>query len=394
MKENNEINIRDINKILFISLTGKEEDKQKVIIELGQGSFSIGIKGIDDGRVDALANADDVIDWKCFDNLNIKCYCPWPRFFSYIGNDLGFIEWSKKRKIEEFEWYPQKDMKADFSEANIYKLSLHDCNHKVKVILGENISTLQLHGNINNFDIENCKNDPILWVFPIYEKKEMLYRLPTFKSLKNIKEIHIHVSALDDPFDCSSLLQFPNLESLYLSGNVININSIKKFKKLEELGIWDAPNLSGFPSLDNWNLKYFVAMNIDEKVGNNLKAEVRKLKKEKRFAPDAYTYVGKLRNELWFLTEYGLPFSSWPITKEKKATSAYKICLKNVKSAKSEDEVKNAIVEFTNKINKLEDIDTIERDDTYIALSLIMKNSKIYITEEKWRLWFDETRDF
>ncbi len=42
----------------------------------------------------------------------------------------------------------------------------------------------------------------------------------------------------------------------------------------------------------------------------------------------------------------------------------------------------------------MDDIETIEREDTYTALSILMKNSPIKIEHDTWQRWFDETRDF
>lgn len=71
-----------------------------------------------------------------------------------------------------------------------------------------------------------------------------------------------------------------------------------------------------------------------------------------------------------------------------------KKCLKNVKNSNNEEEIKIAIVDFVEKINKLENIESTERDDVYTALCTIMKNSPINIDNETWKLWFDEVRDF
>ena len=101
-----------------------------------------------------------------------------------------------------------------------------------------------------------------------------------------------------------------------------------------------------------------------------------------------------MRNKLWFETEYGLPFSNWDSSKEKKATSIYKKCLKEIKSSTTENEIKSAIINFTNSFNKMNGIETIERDDIYIGLCTLMKNSPINIEHDTWQNWFDEIRKF
>lgn len=219
-----------------------------------------------------------------------------------------------------------------------------------------------------------------------------MYRLPKYECFRNVERILVEVNPNGAPFDCSSLLQFPNLKSLYLVGNMTNLSSLKELKYLKKLGLWDMPELSDLPNLVNWKmLDDFVAMNIDENKGKLLKEEIKELKKERKFE---FASVCKLRNKLWFETEYWLPFSSWDSKKEKKATLVYKKCLKKIKTATSKSDIKDAIIEYTNKYNKMDDIETIEREDTYTALSILMKNSPIKIEHDTWQRWFDDTRDF
>lgn len=97
----------DINREFVISLTG--QNSHKVIIPKGQGSFSIGTKGVSKGKYDVWVEQDSVINWDAFNELytgygqeNKEKYpCgDWPRWIYYSGNDIGFIKWSCKRKIE------------------------------------------------------------------------------------------------------------------------------------------------------------------------------------------------------------------------------------------------------------------------------------------------------
>lgn len=102
----------------------------------------------------------------------------------------------------------------------------------------------------------------------------------------------------------------------------------------------------------------------------------------------------KLRNKLWFETEYGLPFASWDSVREKKAVKIYKKCLKEIKNSTSKRDVENAIIHFANSFNKMDDIETVERDDIYSGLCTLMKNSPITIEPDEWLGWFDEAREF
>lgn len=383
----------------IISLTGK--DSHKIILEPGVGSFSIGTKGTSSGEFYAWVGEKDVLNWEAFNEFYVPAtlkvkdkfpYGDWPRFFYYSGNDLGFIDWSKKRKIEEFNWYPQKDITADFRKSNIGKLEIHVFNN-IKLLLGENIDFLGLYGNLNKYKIERCDKVPLLFFSPKYEKDVNSYKLPIFTSFADAKEIHITVDPSYPPFDCKSLLQFPNLKKLYLDGNMTNFQTLKELKFLEKIGLWNVRDLSNFPNLNDWEeLSSFVAVNVEKNVGLELRKELRKLKKSGKL--EEYSTVSNLKSVEWFENNCGIPFSYWEGRNEKKAMVIYEKCLKEVSEAETEGDIKNAIIGYTKKLNKIDNIESEERDDVYIALCKIMDNSPIEISYEKWFSWFDETRDF
>ncbi len=386
-----------IGRKLTISLTDEYSHEAK--IELGQGSFNIGVKEIDDNYIDVWVDKDDKIHWESFNKCEIfnqeklkeNEYSKWPRFFYYSGNDTGFVEWSQKREIEDFTWKPQKEMKVDFTKSHIYQLYIHS-DYKLNLSFGKYIKYLDLYGDLNNFIIENCLAVPSLGLYPKKDLKLKNYSLPNYECFHDAEELLVEVDPNGAPFDCKSLLQFPNLKLLHLNGNMTNLSVLKELKHLNKLGFWNVPELSELPSLDNWKeLNKFVAMNIDENTGKRLKEELKELKKKKKFE---FVSISKLRNKLWFETEYGLPFSNWDSLKEKKAISIYKKCLKEIKSSTSENDVKNAIIKFTNSFNKIEGIETIERDDIYSGLCTLMKNSPISIEHNIWLKWFDEERNF
>ena len=387
--------INSYNKKLIISLTG--EDSHEAIIEAGQGSFNIGVKGIDNDYIDVWVDKDDKINWDSFNNCEeifkpiISPSIKWPRFLSYTGNDIGFIEWSSKREIEDFTWKPQKEMKVNLTKANIHNLYIKS-DYNLVLSLGNAIDYLGLYGNPNNYVIKNCLKVPSLGFYPKKDKTIKVYSLPKYECFKNAEEILIEVDPNGAPFDCNSLLQFPNLKLLHLIGNMTNLSSLKELKHLKKLGFWNVPELLDLPNLDNWKeLNNFVAMNIDENTGNRLKGELKDLKKLRNFE---FASVTKLRNKLWFETEYGLPFSNWYSPKEKKANSIYKKCLKDIKHSTSENDIKNAVINYTNSFNKMDDIETTERDDIYTGLCILMKNSPINIEYATWLKWFDEIRKF
>ena len=145
-----------------------------------------------------------------------------------------------------------------------------------------------------------------------------------------------------------------------------NLDVLKKFKNLEKIGLWEIKDLSNFPDLENWkNLKSLIAVNINEDGGKKLRSQLRKLQKEEKITE--YSTVCKLKNIKWFLTYSGLPFNNWDGPIEKKAIKIYQKCAKDIADAKTKDEIKIAIVNYTKKFNKLED---------------------------EWFKWFDENREF
>ena len=107
-----------------------------------------------------------------------------------------------------------------------------------------------------------------------------------------------------------------------------------------------------------------------------------------------FVSVTKLRNQIWFATEYGIPFSEWEEKNAKKATRAYKSCFNKIKQSDTEDEIYHTIREFIEKINRLDGIETTEREDVFTAILQLKEEAKIDISPEKWELWFDETREF
>ncbi|GLC80987.1 hypothetical protein [Lacrimispora brassicae] len=377
------------NKPMHISLTG--EKSHKVNIPTGQGSFSIGTKGISKGKYDVWVEKDSLINWDAF--AEYLPYGDWPRFFYYSGNDKGFIDWSSKRPIEDFHWWPQENASVDLTKANINKIFIHTEKNKIEVSTGDKIRLLSLSGNLKNIDIKKCTTIPYLYFSPLCSQAETrLCQLPVYKALEKAASVDINSSPMGMAFDCKSLLQFQNLTSLNLTGNLANLESLTELKHLERIGLRFVPNLTNMPKLMNWkNLKSFIGWNIEETAGKVLKAELNELLKEKELD---YSSVSKLRKTIWFTTEYGIPFSGWEDKNAKIATKAYKACLKEIKKSKTESEVHEAIIRFIEVINQLTDIETSEREDAGTAVSQLIESSVLGISQKTGKKWFDEIRDF
>jgi len=388
------------NEPIFISLTG--ENSHKFTIPTGQGSFSIGEKGVSEGKYDVWVEKESTINWHAFNglytphgkqNTDKYPYGDWPRFFYYSGNDLGFIDWSLKRQIESFHWIPSKNMSINLVNANIHSFCLQTQTTKVDLSIGNNIRTLVISGDPTCINIPKCMTVPALqFTFSDVIKATRPYELPKYPSLIKATAIDIHVAVIGQPFDCTCLLQFPELTHLNLSGNMINLNKLAELKHLKNIGLRLIPNLTDMPKLTTWQrLKSVIGWNIEETSGKMLKAELKALSSTKALD---YSNVSKLRKAIWFMTEYGMPFSGWEDKSEKMAIKAYKTCLKDIKKLKTESEVQKAIIAFVDVFNHLPNIETSEREDIAVAVNQLVKSAGIDIPEEICHSWFDEARNF
>ena len=387
------------NTEYVITLTGK--DSHKVMLPVGQGSFSIGTKGISKGEYDVWVEQDCAINWNAFNEFYTGYgrehkerypYGNWPRWFYYSGNDTGFIEWSSKRSIEEFHWASHVDRTVDFTDADIERLSIRTEKCKIQVLTGEKILVLTLSGILENFDIKKCDKIPCLAFCPDYPKEKGCCQLPVFPILEQASFLSIYNLPTKAAFDCASLLQFENLKDITLHGNMTNLSALTKLRQLEGIALRYVPDLHDMPKLESWKrLKSFIGYNIEESAGKAFIIELKSLKKERQMD---FVSVTKLRNQIWFATEYGIPFSEWEEKNAKKATRAYKSCFNKIKQSDTEDEIYHTIREFIEKINRLDGIETTEREDVFTAILQLKEEAKIDISPEKWELWFDETREF
>ncbi|OJJ16317.1 hypothetical protein BKI52_34055 [marine bacterium AO1-C] len=387
------------DEIMQLSLTS--ENSHSVKIPLGQGSFSIGEEGMDVKKFDVLVAPDLPINWDCFNssftghgqsNAHLFPYGDWPRFFYYWGNNADFIKWSQKRTIEQFTWCPQTTISADFTESNIGRLTIQAETSKIELQLGTH-RYLCMAGNLEQVSIiQKGQVDTVSFVPKVAPKSLDTYQLPLFGALSEIRTLDIKVEPLGQPLDCESLLQFKHLTSLSLSGNLTNLHCLEKFKHLESLAIRYAPNLEELPTLKSWsNLTSFIGWNIEESKGKLLRSELKQLGKERTLE---YSSVSQLRKSIWFTTEYGIPFDAWTGKNAKIALKTYKATLKKLKKIKTEQEVKDILIEFAKVFNELPQIETTEREDIGEAMNQLRQIPAIEIDAQKVNRWFDEVRDY
>ena len=167
-------------------------------------------------------------------------------------------------------------MSVDFTGADIYRLFIGTENAKVRFRPGEKTLYLGLSWTLENFEVLECDKIPPLSLAPNGT------RLPVFGTLAQARYVEIHSSPNKAAFDCESLLQFQNLASLDLWGNMTGLSALADLKNLESLGLRYIPDLQGMPKLETWEkLSYFIGWNIEESAGKAFRAELKTLKDRK-----------------------------------------------------------------------------------------------------------------
>ncbi|MFC3448312.1 hypothetical protein [Amycolatopsis speibonae] len=122
---------------LVLSLTGP--DSHTIKLAPGQGNLVIGPSAGDGPRPDAVVDPQDRIDWSVFDQFTAPAGYPWPRYFTYRGDDTGFLEWSRTRRIERFEWAPRTAAAIDASRAGISVFTLRLGTEPVEVVVPQSV---------------------------------------------------------------------------------------------------------------------------------------------------------------------------------------------------------------------------------------------------------------
>ncbi len=381
-----------------LSLTG--ENSHVFDLQLGQGSLSIGTKGVSEGKYDIWVEPEDTINWDAFN----ECYTgygechkdeypfgDWPRWIYYSGIDTGFVKWTSKRKTETFNWTPTEDISVDMRNVEIKELKINLYKH-INITVGSKIKMLVLGGNPENADVKTCGKVPdMVFALKEYENPDNVYRIPICKELQDTEFVGVELSPVGDVFDCECLRQFRHVKTLNIWGNVRNTAVLSELTELESIGMRYVPDMSGFPDVRIWKkLNRFIGWNIEETAGKNLRKQLKTLEKEKELE----YHISQLRSKTWFATEYDNPFKNWEGTKGKKASKIYKDYLKEIKKVPDEATVKDSIISFTQGFNAFDDLDTVEREDVYDAVRRLIMASPFDIDESIWLKWFDDTRDF
>ena len=381
-----------------LSLTG--DNSHIIDLYIGQSGLSIGTKGISEGQYDVWVKPGEKINWDAFNEFYTEYgsrrkdeypYGDWPRGFVYSGMDTGFIEWTSKRRTENFTWIPTEDAQVNLENVMIDYFFL-ELRKKVQITIGPGIRRLYLQGDPKNLKLKVKGGEHILsFKMTGYCDPEKIYRIPEFSDLSNTESVYVEVSPIGDPFDCGSLLQFEKLKHLQIIGNICNAKSLSELKELESLRLFSVPDLSELPPVDCWkHLDHFLGVDIDEIAGKEIRKQLKALEKEREIE----IHISKLRSKEWFATEYDNPFKGWEGKNGKKASRLYKDTLKEIKKVTGEEELREHIICFTKVFNTFDNIDTVEREDIWMAVNRLSASSSLDIAGDTLMQWFDEVRDY
>ncbi|WP_327011324.1 hypothetical protein OHA72_31005 [Dactylosporangium sp. NBC_01737] len=375
-----------------ISLTGP--DSHRLVRSPGVGVVVIGPAGTTP-RPDLVVAAGDAIDWSVFDPFTVPAGYPWPRRIVYEGDDTGFFGWARRRPIETFDWRPRAAHAVDASAAQIGHLgiTLRDAPLRLTVPSAPH-GSLSVTGDLGLLTAAPADGDacPRLAFAPdtLPSPDAAPLRLPDLPAFAGAHSVDVTVRPLRQPFDCASLLQFPEVRSVALAGQLAGVDALARLRHLTALQLRYCPDLAGLPALHDWpDLTHLIAFNVEDATGRRLRGELRRSGRQWR-----HSSVSQLRGPEWFATEYGLPFSAWQGRKAKAAVTAYRAAERDIAAATAPAAVEAAVRAFVGVINAMPGIETPDREDAGEAVFQLTAATPFGDLTEAALKWFDDARDF
>ncbi|MEV4136099.1 hypothetical protein AB0J72_28500 [Dactylosporangium sp. NPDC049742] len=364
-----------------ISLTGP--DSHRLERRPGVGVVVIGPEG-GTPRPDLVVAPGDAIDWSVFDPFTVPAGYPWPRRIVYDGDDTGFFRWAGRRPIETFDWRPRAAHAVDAAAADIGTLGITLRDAPLRLTLPAARGHVMVTGDPHLLvpDLAPGAACPGLSFAPDTRPGpgRPPLRLPDLPALAGAHSVRVTVPPLRQPFDCASLLQFPELRTLTLSGGLANVDALGGLRRLTALHLQLCPDLTGLPAVDAWpDLTRLFASDVDAVVGKRLRG---------------HGTVTRLRRPEWFAAGHGLPFAGWPSRTGKAATAAYRAAEQAIGAATTRQDVEAAVRGFVGAVNALPGIETTEREDAGEAVHRLTATTPCGDLTEAAARWFDEVRDF
>ncbi|WP_228529760.1 leucine-rich repeat domain-containing protein [Diaphorobacter caeni] len=308
----------------------------------GMGSLQIGPETLD-RKADLFLPADAKVNWNCFDPFETGARSPWPRFIYYTGNDTGFFDWSRQRRIEDLRWRPllAADTDVHVQGAQISSLTLwmsSECQGGLHLHLADdcNISSLSLCGHLGQITVTG-RLPSKLFLGPQTRKRmqDKPLQIPPMQALESCTtQLEISNTAASQAISLDCLARFPQLESLNLHGRYADLSPLAQLTRLTSLGLSFMPELPGLPDVPTWpDLNSLIAYNVEESTGKRLRAQIKSREKLRPWT--GHASVTQLRKPEWWAKEYGRPFAGWPTVSAKKANAAYDRALEQLNAART-----------------------------------------------------------
>ncbi|GAB7038930.1 hypothetical protein JCM9533A_27800 [Catenuloplanes niger JCM 9533] len=333
----------------------------------------------------------DHIDWTVFDRFSTPAGSPWPRWFGYEGDDTGWVAWSRNRPIEGFTWTPRTAHDLDAGDARVGDLAVTLRHAPLRLVLPP--GRFAAAGDLTLLTPllpAGADCPPLHFAPDTAPTPAVPCALPPLPALAAATSVTVAVPPLRQPFDCATLLQFPGVRHLVLSGSLTNVGALAALTGLTGLELRYVPDLSDLPPLDGWpGLTRLIVWNADDRAVRRLRAELRRSTREW-----AYFSVSKPRTAEWFRTEYGLPFAGWPVRSARGAVRAYRAAEASIRDAATEADVEAAVHVFVRAINRLTRIETTEREDTAAAVRLLTVATPLGDLSAAAESWYDAVRMF
>ena len=200
-----------------------------------------------------MVSPADRLDWTVLDPFTVPAGGPWPRWLHYEGDDTGFVAWTRTRETEGFAWTPHTAQDVDLSATAIQHLSLTLTGAPVRVVLPDReYGSFTAYGDLRALTAElgagaRC---PALHFCPrtVADQAAGPAALPVFPALAAARSVDVTVGPLRQPFDCASLLQFPEVRRLALHGRLTNLPALAGLRHLTGLQLRFSPDLAELPA--------------------------------------------------------------------------------------------------------------------------------------------------
>ena len=385
---------------------------------------------------DVVIEAGDAMDWSFFDGMTTPAGGLWPRWITYVGDDVSVFAWARERRVERLEFRPvTPGLVLDVSGARISDLAIGHGRLPVTVagIARENTGTLICDGDPSALTVRLAslplpritlrlpRNPAPNGVPAPADGSAGSQALPPIPGLADVESLEIATAPLDVPVDLRSLAQFPRLRQLRIWGAVAYPQALADLP-LTDLSLRMVPDLAGLPPLTAWpKLSSFLAWNVHAATGKRLRADLKKRGLTTRWETNSYMSapptgsdrlsppfdagatsaaevwsVDQLRTASWFVTESGLPFAGWSRKQSKPAVAAFKAAARLLGAAGNDEPsaAREAIEGFTRALNEIGDLETPEREDAGTAVLQLARLAVPPVPDAEALAWFDDIRDF